>query len=65
MSEAEQDTIELKARKWQYPDLARAIDAKRIYLMPIANRPFFPAQVQPLVIQAETWEETFNRIGNT
>ncbi len=38
---------------------------KRIYLMPIANRPFFPAQVQPLVVHAETWKETFSRIGKT
>lgn len=38
---------------------------KRIYLMPIGNRPFFPAQVQPLVVHAETWEETFTRVGNT
>jgi ATP-dependent Lon protease len=38
---------------------------KRIYLMPVANRPFFPAQVQPLVVHAETWKETFVRIGNT
>lgn len=65
MSEAEQDTIELSQENGSTLILPGQSMPKRIYLMPIANRPFFPAQVQPLVIQAETWEETFNRIGNT
>lgn len=34
---------------------------ERIYLLPIHNRPFFPAQVQPLVINRERWEETMRR----
>ncbi|WP_346799066.1 endopeptidase La [Halomonas sp. Bachu 37] len=38
---------------------------ERIYLLPIHNRPFFPAQVQPLVINRERWEETMRRVGNT
>ncbi|MGM0704204.1 MAG: endopeptidase La [Pseudomonadota bacterium] len=38
---------------------------ERIYLLPIHNRPFFPAQVQPLVINRERWEETVRRVGNT
>ncbi|MGS2744246.1 endopeptidase La [Halomonas sp. LS-001] len=38
---------------------------ERIYLLPIHNRPFFPAQVQPLVINRERWEETIRRVGNT
>ncbi|MCL7931254.1 endopeptidase La [Halomonas llamarensis] len=38
---------------------------ERIYLLPIHNRPFFPAQVQPLVINRERWEETMRRLGNT
>ncbi|SHE36089.1 ATP-dependent Lon protease [Modicisalibacter ilicicola DSM 19980] len=38
---------------------------ERIYLLPIHNRPFFPAQVQPLVIQRERWEETMRRIADT
>ncbi|WP_048307272.1 endopeptidase La [Halomonas sp. PR-M31] len=38
---------------------------ERIYLLPIHNRPFFPAQVQPLVIHRERWEETIQRIADT
>ncbi|MDN6180522.1 MAG: endopeptidase La [Halomonas subglaciescola] len=38
---------------------------ERIYLLPINNRPFFPAQVQPLLINRERWEETVRRVGNT
>lgn len=38
---------------------------ERLYLLPIHNRPFFPAQVQPLVIHRPRWEETMQRIANT
>lgn len=38
---------------------------ERIYLLPIHNRPFFPAQVQPLVIHRERWEETMQRVADT
>ena len=38
---------------------------KRIYLLPIGSRPFFPAQVQPLIIPAGPWEETFTRVGKS
>jgi len=33
-----------------------------LLLLPIFERPFFPAQVQPLVIDEEPWEETFQRL---
>jgi len=38
---------------------------ERIYLLPIHNRPFFPAQVQPLVIQRQRWQETMQRVADT
>ncbi|BBO57314.1 MAG: endopeptidase La [Cobetia sp.] len=38
---------------------------ERIYLLPIHNRPFFPAQVQPLVINKQRWAETMQLVGNT
>ncbi|WP_027351581.1 endopeptidase La [Halotalea alkalilenta] len=38
---------------------------ERIYLLPINNRPFFPAQVQPLLINRQRWEETMQRVANT
>lgn len=44
---------------------ANASLPERLYLLPIHNRPFFPAQVQPLVINRERWESTVERVGNT
>jgi len=35
----------------------------KLLLLPIFERPFFPAQVQPLVIDEEPWEATFNRLA--
>lgn len=35
----------------------------KLLLLPIFERPFFPAQVQPLVIDEEPWEETFTRLS--
>lgn len=34
----------------------------KLLLLPIFERPFFPAQVQPLVIDEDPWEETFARL---
>ena len=36
---------------------------EKLLLLPIFERPFFPAQVQPLVIDEEPWEETFSRLA--
>jgi len=36
----------------------------KLLLLPIFERPFFPAQVQPLVIEESPWEETFSRLSN-
>jgi len=38
---------------------------KRIYLLPVSSRPFLPAQVQPLMVNEDPWEETINRVNNT
>ncbi|MFT4726406.1 MAG: ATP-dependent Lon protease [Granulosicoccus sp.] len=35
----------------------------KLLLLPIFERPFFPAQVQPLVIDEDPWEETFARLA--
>ncbi|MGJ8515883.1 Lon protease 1 [Carnimonas sp. LMG 33810] len=37
----------------------------RLYLLPINNRPFFPAQVQPLMIHRQRWEETMRLVADT
>jgi ATP-dependent Lon protease len=38
---------------------------KRMYIMPVTNRPFFPAQVQPVVVNQDPWQETLKRVGET
>lgn len=35
----------------------------KLLLIPIFERPFFPAQVQPLVVDEEPWKSTFKRIA--
>nr|WP_227875987.1 endopeptidase La [Kushneria konosiri] len=37
----------------------------RLYLLPVHNRPFFPAQVQPLVLNRNRWSDTLEQVGNT
>ena len=31
---------------------------ERLYVIPISNKPFFPAQVQPIVVDEEPWATT-------
>jgi len=38
---------------------------KHLYLIPIASRPFFPGQVQPIVLSGDYWKETLQKIGET
>lgn len=38
---------------------------QHLYLIPIASRPFFPGQVQPIVLSGEYWKETIQKIGET
>ncbi|WP_281647613.1 endopeptidase La [Parendozoicomonas sp. Alg238-R29] len=37
----------------------------KLYLIPATNRPFFPAQVQPLIFGSKPWEETIKRVAQT
>ncbi|GGY42768.1 Lon protease [Bacterioplanes sanyensis] len=37
----------------------------RIHVLPVNGRPFFPAQVQPVMVDAELWSETLERVANT
>ncbi|MCV2401436.1 endopeptidase La [Marinomonas sp. C2222] len=34
-----------------------------LFILPISSRPFFPAQVQPVMVDAAQWEETLERIA--
>src|SRR5690554_1269988 len=38
---------------------------RRLYVLPVSNRPFFPAQVQPVVVNQDPWQETLKRIAET
>lgn len=37
----------------------------RLYLLPVSNRPFFPAQVMPVVMDEAPWAETIERVSDT
>ncbi len=38
---------------------------QHLYLIPISGRPFFPGQIQPIVLGGEYWKETIQKIGGT
>src|SRR5690554_808989 len=38
---------------------------RRMYVLPVSNRPFFPAQVQPVVVNQNPWQEPLKRVGET
>lgn len=35
----------------------------KLYIMPMMERPFFPAQAQPIMVNKARWEETLKRVG--
>ena len=34
-----------------------------LFILPLSSRPFFPAQVQPVMVDADKWEDTLERIA--
>jgi ATP-dependent Lon protease len=38
---------------------------ERVYVLPIHNRPFFPAQVLPVILNEEPWAETLELVAKT
>lgn len=36
-----------------------------LYLIPILERPFFPAQAQPIMVNREMWDETLKLVGKS
>lgn len=36
-----------------------------LYLLPMVGRPFFPAQVLPIVINSEAWQQTLNAVAES
>ena len=37
----------------------------KVYLLPISDRPFFPSQTLPIIINEKFWLETIERVGRT
>ncbi len=48
-------------------NLARQDDVlpDKLYILPIAGRPFFPAQIQPVLVNKARWKETLRRVSKT
>ncbi len=38
---------------------------ERVYIIPIHNRPFFPAQVLPIIVNEDPWAETLELVAKT
>lgn len=51
----------------QAHDLARQDEVlpDKLYILPIAGRPFFPAQIQPVLVNKQRWKETLQRVVKT
>lgn len=41
------------------------VKPRRMYVIPVTNRPFFPAQVQPVMVNQDPWQETLRRVSDT
>src|SRR5690554_7561822 len=67
LEEFEEDAIEYIGENQHSKDLVlpRQTLPKRMYVLPVSNRPFFPAQVQPVVVNQNPWQETLKRVGET
>ncbi|NIU63659.1 MAG: hypothetical protein GWN66_24605, partial [Pseudomonas stutzeri] len=35
----------------------------KLYIIPVHNRPFFPAQVLPVIVNEDPWAETLERVA--
>lgn len=45
--------------------LANEILPGQLNILPVNGRPFFPAQVQPVIVDEKLWGETLRRVANT
>jgi ATP-dependent Lon protease len=59
-----EDTQDQNPKNEAKDELTLAIGTlpEQLYLVPIRNRPFFPAQLQPLVFNKDEWGETLDRV---
>ncbi|MGM0766425.1 MAG: endopeptidase La [Pseudomonadota bacterium] len=67
LEEFEEDVTEYIGKDEHSKSLAlpQQLMPRRMYVMPVSNRPFFPAQVQPVVVNQDPWHETLKRVGET
>lgn len=45
--------------------LPEQVRPDKLYIIPIHNRPFFPAQVLPVIVNDDPWAETLERVAKT
>ena len=67
LEEFEEDVTEYIGKDEHSKSLAlpQQMMPRRMYVLPVSNRPFFPAQVQPVVVNQNPWQETLKRVGET
>ncbi|MFL1455224.1 endopeptidase La [Marinobacter sp. GN3S48] len=67
LEEFEEDVTEYIGKDENSKNLAlpQQMMPRRMYVLPVSNRPFFPAQVQPVVVDQNPWSETLKRVGET
>ncbi|WP_372966371.1 endopeptidase La [Marinobacter sp.] len=67
LEEFEEDATEYIGREENSKALALPQQARpqRMYVLPVTNRPFFPAQVQPVMVNEDPWQETLARVAET
>ena len=49
----------------QHPAVADDVLPETLYIMPINTRPYFPGQVQPVVVNLERWATTLEAVSKT
>ena len=62
MSNSGADSDEIIIDTDLLPSLAHDQLPDELFVIPVNNRPFFPAQIQPLVLEADPWETTLDAI---
>ena len=52
-------------RQPQTPAVADEVLPSTLHLLPVPHRPFFPGQVQPVVINPEQWQSTLEAVAQS
>ncbi|MDX1587928.1 MAG: endopeptidase La [Oleiphilaceae bacterium] len=65
---SDHDNIEYISREDEHRQqlaLPNEVLPRRLMILPVQGRPFMPAQVQPVVLNQDPWDETLQRLENT